>query len=114
MVENRCTSTIPCTSSSSSVRSMTEPLGRAAGTAALDGVDPAAWLSEKKTGKNVDINVEITSRKEKKTQQQITIPRGETETMNQATQVVCCVTCEMTHRWHRKAAQTYETLVSYV
>lgn len=33
------------TSSSSSVRSMTEPLGRAAGAAALDGVDPVAWLS---------------------------------------------------------------------
>lgn len=36
---------VTCTSSSSSVRSMTEPLGRAAGAAALDGVDPVAWLS---------------------------------------------------------------------
>lgn len=30
------------------MRSMTEPLGRAVGAAALDGVDPAAWLSEKR------------------------------------------------------------------
>lgn len=36
---------VTCTSSSSSVRSMTEPLGRAAGAAALDGVVPVAWLS---------------------------------------------------------------------
>lgn len=28
---------------------MTEPLGRAAGAAALDGVDPVAWLSERET-----------------------------------------------------------------
>lgn len=27
---------------------MTEPLGLAAGAVALDGVDPAAWLSEKR------------------------------------------------------------------
>lgn len=33
------------TSSSSSVRSMTEPLGRAGGAAALDGVGAEAWLS---------------------------------------------------------------------
>lgn len=36
---------VTCTSSSSSVRSITEPLGRAAGAAALDEVDPEAWLS---------------------------------------------------------------------
>lgn len=36
---------VTCTSSSSSVRSMTEPLGRAVGAAALDGMDPVAWLS---------------------------------------------------------------------
>lgn len=35
---------VTCTSSSSSVRSMTEPLGRAV-PAALAGVDPVAWLS---------------------------------------------------------------------
>lgn len=33
------------TSSSSSVRSMTEPFGRAGGAATLDGVLPVAWLS---------------------------------------------------------------------
>lgn len=38
--------TLPCTSSSSSVRSMTEPLGRTPGVAVLAGVDPVAWLSE--------------------------------------------------------------------
>lgn len=27
---------------------MTEPFGRAAGVAALEGVDPAAWLSKKR------------------------------------------------------------------
>lgn len=36
---------VTSTSSSSSVRSMTEPLGRAVGAATLDGVDPVAWLS---------------------------------------------------------------------
>lgn len=35
-------------SSSSSVRSMTEPFGRPAGVVALEGVDPAAWLSKQK------------------------------------------------------------------
>lgn len=33
------------TSSSSSVRSITEPLGRAAGAAALDAAVPVTWLS---------------------------------------------------------------------
>lgn len=33
------------TSSSSSVRSMTEPFGRVVGVATLDGVLPVAWLS---------------------------------------------------------------------
>lgn len=36
---------VTCTSSSSSVRSMTEPLGRAPGAAALEAGDPEAWLS---------------------------------------------------------------------
>lgn len=47
----RRTPALPCTSSSSSVRSMTEPLGRAAGAADLDGLDPVAWLSEKRERK---------------------------------------------------------------
>lgn len=49
--KKRCPSTLPCTSSSSSVRSMTEPLGRAPGAAALVGVDPVAWLSEERENK---------------------------------------------------------------
>lgn len=36
---------VTCTSSSSSVRSMTEPLGRAVDAAALDEDAPVAWLS---------------------------------------------------------------------
>ena len=43
--EKKYASALPCSSSSSSVRSMTEPLGRAA--AALDGVAAVAWLSGK-------------------------------------------------------------------
>lgn len=40
---------------------MTEPLGRAVGAAALDGMDPVAWLSEKR---DKSIEQEIHSRKE--------------------------------------------------
>lgn len=45
------TSNSPWTSSSSSVRSITEPFGRGAGAAALEGVDPVAWLSEEREKK---------------------------------------------------------------
>lgn len=44
--------TVPWTSSSSSVRSMTEPLGLPAGAATLEEVDPPAWLSNEKDAKN--------------------------------------------------------------
>ena len=46
-------------SSSSSVRSMTEPFGRVAGVAALMGVGPAAWLSIKKIIKKMREYLEL-------------------------------------------------------
>lgn len=42
---------LPWTSWSSSVRSMTEPLGLVAAGLPLEGVDPAAWLSNKRGAK---------------------------------------------------------------
>lgn len=44
---------------------MTEPFGRAAGVAALVGVDPAAWLSEeqKQKGHRYNERSEITNKR---------------------------------------------------
>lgn len=58
---------------------MTEPLGRAAGAAALEGVDPAAWLSEKR---------ETNLLKEKSTPH---YSLAKTQTMSEVS--------EMTHGW---------------
>lgn len=45
---------LPWTSSSSSVRSMTEPLGLVAAGLPLEGVDPAAWLSNNRDAKKTN------------------------------------------------------------